>query len=265
MSPWLGNPVRGVLLDITGVLYNSGGSGGGIVIEGSVEAVERLKAANISVRLVTNETQSTREKLIQKLGRHGYSVNVDDVFAPAPAVSKLLKERRLSPYLLVHPGVLSEFDNVDTSSPNCVVVGDAEDHFTYDNVNKAFQTLMGLDTPILISMGKGKYYKQGDHFQLDLGAYVAGLEYSCDIKAEIVGKPSKDYFMTALNDMHVSPSEAVMVGDDIVHDIGGAQNAGIKGMLVRTGKYRPSDENHPLVKPDVIVDNLAKAVDLILS
>ena len=29
-----------------------------------------------------------------------------------------------------------------------------------------------------------------------------------------------------------------MIGDDIVNDVGGAQACGIKGLQVRTGKYR---------------------------
>ena len=56
-----------------------------------------------------------------------------------------------------------------------------------------------------------------------------------------------------------------MVGDDIVSDVGGAQAAGIRGVQVRTGKFRPTDENHPLVKPDLIVDNLKGLVDIILT
>lgn len=29
-----------------------------------------------------------------------------------------------------------------------------------------------------------------------------------------------------------------MIGDDLVNDVGGAQHCGIKGVQVRTGKYR---------------------------
>lgn len=29
-----------------------------------------------------------------------------------------------------------------------------------------------------------------------------------------------------------------MIGDDLVNDVGGAQRCGIKGVQVRTGKYR---------------------------
>ena len=51
----------------------------------------------------------------------------------------------------------------------------------------------------------------------------------------------------------------------LVSDVGGAQACGLRGVLVRTGKYRPTDENHPKVKPDKIVDNLSEIVEILLS
>ena len=56
-----------------------------------------------------------------------------------------------------------------------------------------------------------------------------------------------------------------MIGDDLRDDVGGAQNAGIAGVLVRTGKYRPADENDPEVVPVRIVDDFSAAVDLVLG
>ena len=57
-----------------------------------------------------------------------------------------------------------------------------------------------------------------------------------------------------------------MTTDDIVSDVGGAQACSMSGVLVRTGKYRTTDENHPNVTPDKIVDNLATIVkDLLKS
>ena len=66
-------------------------------------------------------------------------------------------------------------------------------------------------------------------------------------------------------DLGVDASSAVMVGDDVSSDVGGAQTAGIRGVLVRTGKFRPADENHATVKPDLVVDNLSAFVDMILK
>jgi hypothetical protein len=41
---------------------------------------------------------------------------------------------------------------------------------------------------------------------------------------------------------HVRADEAVMIGDDVQQDVCGALAVGMRGVLVRTGKYRTGDE-----------------------
>ncbi|XP_056385510.1 phospholysine phosphohistidine inorganic pyrophosphate phosphatase isoform X2 [Hyla sarda] len=264
MASWASG-VRAVLLDVSGVLYDSGGPAGGTAIPGSVEAVNRIRKSGVKLRFCTNESQATRAQFVHKLQKFGFSISEDEVTAPGPAARKLMLEQGLRPHLLVHDDLLPEFDSIDKSQPNCVVIGDAAENFSYQNVNRAFQVLLGLEKPVLISLGKGRYYKETHGLMLDVGAYMKALEYACDITAEVVGKPAKNFFMSALKELGVQPHEAVMVGDDVVSDIGGAQSCGIRGVLVRTGKYRPSDEHHPQVTADGYVDNLAQAVDILLA
>ncbi|PNJ65309.1 phospholysine phosphohistidine inorganic pyrophosphate phosphatase isoform X1 [Pongo pygmaeus] len=251
MAPWGKRlaGLRGVLLDISGVLYDSG-AGGGTAIAGSVEAVARLKRSRLKVRFCTNESQKSRAELVGQLRRLGFDISEEEVTAPAPAACQILKERGLRPYLLIHDGVRSEFDQIDTSSPNCVVIADAGESFSYQNVNNAFQVLMELENPVLISLGKGRYYKETSGLMLDVGPYMKALEYACGIKAEVVGKPSPEFFKSALQAIGVEAHQAVMIGDDIVGDVGGAQRCGMRALQVRTGKFRPSDEHHPEVKAD---------------
>ncbi|XP_026968685.1 phospholysine phosphohistidine inorganic pyrophosphate phosphatase isoform X2 [Sagmatias obliquidens] len=256
--------VRGVLLDISGVLYD-GGEGGGAPIVGSVEALARLKRSQLKVRFCTNESQKSRGDLVAMLRRLGFDISEDEVTAPAPATCLILKERGLRPHLLIHDGVRSEFDQIDTSNPNCVVIADAGEGFSYQNMNKAFQVLMELENPVLFSLGKGRYYKETSGLMLDVGPYMKALEYACGIEAEVVGKPSPEFFKSALREMRVEAHQAIMIGDDIVGDISGAQRCGMRALQVRTGKFRPSDEHHPEVKADGYVDNLAEAVDLLLQ
>ncbi|XP_057590945.1 phospholysine phosphohistidine inorganic pyrophosphate phosphatase isoform X3 [Hippopotamus amphibius kiboko] len=256
--------VRGVLLDISGVLYDSG-EDGGRPIAGSVEAVARLKQSRLKVRFCTNESQKSRGDLVQLLQRLGFDISEGEVTAPAPATCLILKERGLRPHLLIHDGVRSEFDQIDTSNPNCVVIADAGENFSYQNMNKAFQVLMELENPVLFSLGKGRYYKETSGLMLDVGPYVKALEYACGIEAEVVGKPSPEFFKSALHETGVEAHQAIMIGDDIVGDVGGAQRCGMRALQVRTGKFRPSDEHHPEVKADGYVDSLAEAVDLLLQ
>lgn len=63
----------------------------------------------------------------------------------------------------------------------------------------------------LIAINQGRYHKTETGLSLGPGLFVKGLEYAADCKAVVVGKPSKDFFMAALND--TPPLEAVMIGD----------------------------------------------------
>ncbi|KAJ8264458.1 hypothetical protein GJAV_G00149400 [Gymnothorax javanicus] len=256
--------LKGVVLDMCGVLYDSG-EGGGIPIPGSVEAVKRIKASDLQLRFCTNETQASREKFVAKLRRMGFDISVSEVFSPAPAVLAILKDRNLRPHLLVYDDLLPEFEEIDKANPNCVVIGDAADKFSYQNLNDAFRVLMQLETPVLFSLGRGRYYKETDGLKLDVGVYMKALEYACDVEAEVVGKPAPMFFQSVLTDMGIQPQEALMIGDDLINDVGGAQSCGMRGLQVRTGKYRPSDERHPSVRADGYVDDLAAAVDIILK
>ncbi|XP_068610787.1 phospholysine phosphohistidine inorganic pyrophosphate phosphatase [Brachionichthys hirsutus] len=229
--------LKGVILDLCGVLYDSG-EGGGVAIPGSVEAVKKLKASGLQVRFCTNETQDARPSFVAKLQRLGFDIAVSEVFSPAPASVAVLKDRGLRPHLLVHDALFPEFDNVDTNNPNCVVIGDAAEKFTYQNLNEAFRVLIELEKPVLFSLGQGRYYKETDGLKLDVGVFMKALEYACDLKAEVIGKPSPVFFQSVLNDMGLQPREALMIGDDLVNDVGGAQRCGIQGIQVRTGKYR---------------------------
>ncbi|XP_016065990.1 PREDICTED: phospholysine phosphohistidine inorganic pyrophosphate phosphatase [Miniopterus natalensis] len=224
-----------------------------------------LKRSGLKVRFCTNESQKSRGRLVEELRSLGFDISEGEVTAPPPAACRLLKERSLRPHLLVHDEVRSEFDQIDTSNPNCVVIADAAAGFSYENMNKAFQVLMGLEDPVLISLGQGRYYKATSGLMLDVGGYMKALEFACGIQAEVVGKPAPEFFKSALREMGLEAHEAIMIGDDIVGDVGGAQRCGMRALQVRTGKFRPSDEHHPEVKADGYVDNLAEAVDLLLQ
>ncbi|VDO70619.1 unnamed protein product [Onchocerca flexuosa] len=99
---------------------------------------------------------------------------------------------------------------------------------------------------------------------MDVAGFARALQYACDARIIIIGKPEEQLFKAAIDDMGLLTDEVVMIGDDIASDIGGAQKAGIRGVQVRTGKWRESWINHS-IKPDLLVDDLRSAVDLLLK
>ena len=82
---------------------------------------------------------------------------------------------------------MEDFSGVDVSSPNSVVVGLSPTSFHYERLNEAFRLVKGGAR--LVAINKSRYYLRKDGLALGTGAFVAGLEFSADCKAEVVGKP----------------------------------------------------------------------------
>ncbi len=251
-------PINGVLVDLAGVVYQ-----GESLLSGATAALSRLKQRIPKLRYLTNTTRSTRRTLVDRLRRLGLSIQETEVFSAPQAAVQLLKQRDLRPLLLVHPDLLPEFDAFSKTNPNAVVIGDAGAALTYESLNQAFRLLM--DGAPLISMGRNRYFREASGLSLDAGPFATALEYAAGIRAEVVGKPDPEFFHLALSDAGCPPGEAVMIGDDVHDDVCGAVNAGLRGILVRTGKYRAGDEKQLTEPSAIVVDDLAAAVEHILS
>jgi ribonucleotide monophosphatase NagD (HAD superfamily) len=60
-----------------------------------------------------------------------------------------------------------------------------------------------------------------------------------------------------LEGVPVDAQRAALVGDDIEPDGGGAQAAGLRGILVRTGKYRADAVEGSGITPSATVGSIA--------
>jgi FMN phosphatase YigB (HAD superfamily) len=69
-------------------------------------------------------------------------------------------------------------------------------------------------------------------------------------------RSSESFFEQALQFIGVSPQEALMVGDDIQNDIGGAQQAGMHAVLVCTGKHNIGSPLLERIHPDAILQSI---------
>jgi HAD superfamily hydrolase (TIGR01458 family) len=109
-------------------------------------------------------------------------------------------------------------------------------------------------------MGSNRYFKESDGLSLDIGPFLRALEYAAGVQGTVLGKPSADFFHAAVADMGLEPGEVLMVGDDAEADVQGALDAGLQACLVRTGKYRPGDEDRIDTQRARIAEDLAALV-----
>lgn len=249
--------IRAVLCDLSGVLYQ-----GETAFEGALDALLSFQAAGIPVKYITNTTRNPRRVLMNRLLGMGFRLGEKDLFTPATAALSHLRAHGLSPHLLVHPRLEPEFADLPSGEPNAVLVGDAGEGFSYGSLNAAFRLVM--EGAPLLALGVNRYFREDGGLSLDAGPFVRALEYAASVQALVLGKPSADFFRTAIADFGVPPEQVVMIGDDYESDVEGAMAAGLKGILVRTGKYRDGDEDRISRPGAAVCDDIGSAVDLIL-
>jgi HAD superfamily hydrolase (TIGR01458 family) len=246
-----------ILLDIDGVLHVSGEP-----VPGGGDAVRALRADGHRLRFVTNNTTRARGQLADDLRGLGVELATEELTTTPAAAARLLAGKRVLALTMaaVQADLAREVKLVERDA-EVVLVGGADESeetgavFGYENLNRAFAEIEAGARFVCLHRNRWWQTRRGP--LLDAGAYVAGLEYAAGVEAEVVGKPSRAYFEAALAELGAPAGEAVMVGDDIEADIGGAKGAGLRGVLVRTGKFREETLAAAAVQPDAVVDSVA--------
>lgn len=191
----------------------------------------------------------------------GITVDRSSIFTPPVAAVALIEEQgggrcRLFTTGDMHHDFVSPAIEIPSSGGvDYVVIGDAGDRWTTAPLIDAFRCVQ--DGARLLALEKDRYWMSSDGLCLSAGPFVAAIEYATGATATVLGKPSLQYFHRALQNIGVSPGRAAMIGDDINTDIGGGQQAGLKGIQVRTGKYSEEAVQRSGITPDLLIDSLA--------
>ncbi|MFD0071113.1 TIGR01458 family HAD-type hydrolase [Streptomyces sp. NPDC127166] len=247
--------IRAALIDIDGVLTVSWKA-----LPGAVRAMEQLRAAELPVALVTNNTSRTRAVIASRLADLGFPVGAGDILTAPTATAAYLRERFPGARcLLLNSGDvrddLTGVTLVDKGDADVVVLGGAGAEFDYEALNRVFRQLQ--HGARLVSMHRNLYWRTEGGLDLDTGAFLEGLEKAARTEAEVTGKPAPAFFASALAHLGVDASETLMVGDDIESDVLAAQRSGITGVLVKTGKYLPETHRAASGTPDHVLDSFA--------
>jgi HAD superfamily hydrolase (TIGR01458 family) len=127
--------------------------------------------------------------------------------------------------------------------------------FDWDRLNALFRMMQ--QGAVLVALHKNRYCRREGNIALDLGPFVAALDYAAGTRAEVVGEPSVLFFDLALADLGLDAKSVAMVGDDIEADIGGAGQVGLTTIQVQTGKFTSKDRDHPSIRPDHCIGSAA--------
>ncbi len=247
-----------LLIDLDGVLYQEDE-----LIAGALETMRWIESQRIDYLFVTNTTSKSRTSLLNKFEKMGFSTDVNRIITPIVAASQWLIEQSISTAaLFVKSDACGDFLQIEPvdirshSIAQAVVVGDLGEDWDYFTLNCAFRFLMQEPQPLLVALGMTRYWRGKKGLNLDVAPFIKALEHAADCKAEVIGKPSRSFYFSALKLLGYQPDNVIMIGDDIIGDVDGARNAGMRGLLVKTGKFRQQDMASS-IEVDGLLDSFA--------
>jgi HAD superfamily hydrolase (TIGR01458 family) len=180
----------------------------------------------------------------------GFEVGEAEIFTPALAAVGRIGSGTCFP--LVDDALMGDLAGLTFTDdrPDYVLVGDLGGGFSYERLNPAFGHLM--EGAELLALQKNRYWQTDAGLALDAGPFVAALEFASGKNASVVGKPEREFFWLALEDLGLEARQVAMVGDDAEADVVGAKRAGLLGIQVRTGKWQ-ADAG----EADFVIDSVA--------
>jgi len=251
--------LQAILLDLDGVLYV-----GDAMIDGADRVVNQLRERKFEIAGLTNTTTQSRRMIADKLLSLGIALAGNELFTPAALAVHAIAGR--SARLYIRDALREDFVGIrqDAAHPEVIVMGDiGGEGYPPETLREVFLHVM--DGADILALHKNRFWQKPDGLHLDLGTFVAAIEYATGKQATILGKPSADFFHGVCQALHTAPEHALMIGDDIESDILGAHNAGLQTALVQTGKFRPDfcqrimQEHH--FRPQLELPSIADLLD----
>lgn len=212
---------------------------------------------HFALKLVTNATSLSHASLAGLLRQQGLLADPGELITPATTARRVLTSRGAdSGRILVEEAAREDFGWFREEPAGKAVLVATEGHgLTIADLQPAFRLL--LDGATLYTLQQNRYFRRGDELVTDLGPVAAFLAYASGREILNLGKPSALLFEGLARDAGCGLDEIAMVGDDAEFDASGCVALGMRGILVRTGKYRAGDERRFDPPPTATLDSVA--------
>ncbi|MFA6143729.1 MAG: HAD-IIA family hydrolase [Sulfurimonas sp.] len=248
--------VQGTLIDDTTKLP----------LNGAVDFIDYLNQSTIPYMVITNSTKYRSEEFLAYLNGIGLNIPATHYLDPLMVLENhIAHDKKIAAYgsdeflnVLESMGYTLDFNNPD------VVLVAIKENFSHDEYAQMIEFLLGGAE--LIGMHETSLYAKNSKRYPGVGAIMKMLAFATSIPYSVVGKPSSTFFETALELLTNQKagaqfSDVTIISDDVTGDLLPAQNLGMRGVFVLSGKYRTAEEIVPqlCVKPDAIYPDM-KAV-----
>lgn len=252
----------GLVCDLDGVIYR-----GADAIPGSVKAIQVLRARGVRILFCTNNSRSTVQQYVSRLGELGIDAEPADILTSALVTAEVLQQRGFPGKTAIVVGgdgirtalsdvCISVKDDPAVSVADLVIVGWAPD-FTYDDMKRA--SIAIRRGAVLVATNDDASFPAEDALWPGAGAILASIETASGERAEVMGKPHPPMMAAAARRLDGCTNIAV-VGDRPDTDLAGGRARGWSTILVLSGVTSQDQADRLDPAPDVVIGSLGELI-----
>lgn len=253
----------GLVCDLDGVVYR-----GPDPIPGSVEALARLRAEGLRIVFATNNSESTVDQYLAKLGGLGIEVEEQQIVTSGVVLAGVLAHRDVAgqkALVVGGQGMVEALEGLGVSilrdpsstKADLVVVG-LDVSFDYRMLTRA--SIAVREGATLLASNADASYPVSGALWPGSGSILAAIEVASGRTAEVMGKPHRP-MMQAVAKRLDGASRIAIVGDRPDTDLAGGVAMGWVTILVLSGVTSPEEVSGLAPPPDLVLGSLAELAD----
>jgi glycerol 3-phosphatase-2 len=229
-----------LFVDLDGVVYR-----GDLAVAAAPATLEQLRALNIKLLFLTNNSARTPEDVAGRLERLGVAADPSEILTSALATAALLRRENAAgqrAFVIGERGVREALQRVgieilegEPAAADLVVVG-WDRSVDYARLKTA--SLLVERGARLVATNADASYPAPDGLWPGAGAILSAITTTTGVTPTVVGKPARPLFQAAAE--LTGATRPLVVGDRLDTDIGGARGMGWDSLLVLSGAATPA-------------------------
>ncbi|MHA1439360.1 MAG: HAD-IIA family hydrolase [Promethearchaeota archaeon] len=239
--------------DLDGTLYL-----GNKLFDKVPELIELLKKNKKYFYFLSNNSSKSTLDYLQKLNKFNLGISINNIIlSQHPTIAYLKKNNYKKIFLMGTSSLKIEFKEegfeLTEDDPEIVVLA-FDQELTYKRLVKATKFLLN-NIPYIATHPDDRCPTE-DGYIPDAGGMAALLYKTTNRMPKVFGKPNKEMLLYKLNQLKISPKDAIIFGDRLYTDIKMGINAGVETCLVLSGETDFKMISNSEYKPKYVINGV---------
>ena len=240
--------------DLDGTIYL-----GDSLFQGVPQLIEVLRNKKKNFFFLSNNSSISTEDYLKKLNKFNLNINRENlILSQHPTIDYLKKNRFKRVFLLGTQSLKNEFRDegfeLTEEEPEILVLA-FDQELTYERLVKAAYILQNTNFPYIATHLDNRCPTEKGYIP-DAGGIAALLYKATERMPKVFGKPNKEMLIFKLDQLGISPKNAVMFGDRLYTDIKMGKEVGVTTCCVLSGEITLDMIKNSKIKPDLIINGI---------